>query len=204
MAVRPVYEAIEDRYLVAASLAGRTEAYDELVRRYHGAIVLLAWRTVGSRETAHDVAQEVFLTAFQQLAQLRDPGQFGAWIRVIAQNRSRRVQSREDRSRPFDTAQLNVLLDSVACDCAVHPAEALLHQERDSAIRNLVGALTPGVQIVLQLYYSEQWSVARIAEFLSLTTTTVKWRLHSGRKRIARDLATLLSEDAAHGGQLSK
>lgn len=58
MPARPRYEVIEDRYLVAASVAGRTEAYDELVRRYRGAVILLAWKTLGSREAAQDVVQE--------------------------------------------------------------------------------------------------------------------------------------------------
>src|SRR5437763_12298233 len=96
----PRYEVIEDRYLVAAALAGRLEAYDELVRRYQGAVILLAWKTLGSREAAQDVAQEAFVAAFQQLDRLKDPRHFGPWIRVIAQNRAKRLSRKECRSRP--------------------------------------------------------------------------------------------------------
>lgn len=203
MQARPRYEAIQDRYLVAASLAGRLDAYDELVRRYRGAVILLAWKTLGSREAAQDIAQEVFVVAFQQLNQLKDAGQFGPWIRVIATNRARRLCRRESRSQPVEDEQLDALITTHAREQIANPEEALLRKERDLAIRGLVAALPPGVQMVLELYYSEQWSVAQIAEFLSLTKTTVKWRLHAGRKQVANALTDMMVDaDPSEAGRI--
>ena len=198
---RPGYAVIEDRYLVAAALAGSAEAYDELVRRYRGAVILMAWKTLGSREAAQDVAQEAFLAAFQQLRQLKDPRHFGPWLRIIAHNGAQRLSRKESRSQPVAGEQMDLLLSTHACDRIGNPVESLLKKERDSAIRGLVAALPEGVQIVLQLYYTEQWSVAQIAEFLSVTKTTVKWRLHSGRKHVSRELSAMVSDE--DGGRTS-
>lgn len=195
MSSRPGVAVIEDRYLVAASLAGRTDAYDELVRRYRGAVILLAWKTLGSREAAQDVAQDAFVAAFQQLGSLKDPRHFGPWIRVIAHNHAKRLSRKEGRTRPVADEQMDLLLTTHDCERIGDPVESLLKKERQGAIRGLVAALPEGVQDVIQLYYSEQWSVAQIAEFLSLTKTTVKWRLHSGRKHIMRELCAASAGD---------
>ncbi len=194
MPARPDYGIIEDRYLVAASSAGSAEAYDELVRRYRGAVILLAWRTLGSREAAQEVAQEAVLSAFLQLGSLKDARHFGPWIRTIAHNRAKRLCRQERRSQPVAGEQMDLLLNTHACEHVVNPVETLLKKERDTAIRGLVAALPEGVQMVLQLYYSEQWSVAQISEFLSVSQTTVKWRLHSGRKRVSARLSEMMAE----------
>jgi RNA polymerase sigma-70 factor (ECF subfamily) len=193
----PRYEVIEDRYLVAAALSGSLEAYDELVRRYRGALILQARRSVASHEAAQDVAQEAFLIGFQRLSQLKDARQYGPWIRVIATHLARAVAQRESRTRPVEGEQMDRLLMAHASEQISDPENALLKKERDSAIRGLMGSLPEGVQIVLQLYYREQWSVTQIAEFLSLTRTTVKWRLHAGRKKIGDTLAAMTGDGPA-------
>jgi RNA polymerase sigma-70 factor, ECF subfamily len=198
MPARPSYAVIEDRYLVAAALAGKPDAYDELVRRYRGAVILLAMRSLGSREAAQDVAQEAFIIGFQQLPQLKDPRRFGPWIRTIAHNRAKRLGKLESRSLPVEDGRMD-LVRADNLDPTCNPVEAVLKKERDTAIRGLVASLPPGTQMALQLYYAEQWSVTQIAEFLSLTKTTVKWRLHAGRKQLARALAEAIDRDAPTG-----
>lgn len=190
--VRQRYEVIEDSQLVAATLAGSREAYDELVRRYRGAVILVARKTLGSGDAAHDAAQEAFVTAFQKLKQLKDPARFGPWLCTIVRNGARRAVRREAASSPVDGEQMDRLLSTHCHELIANPEAEVLKRERDSAIRSLMSGLPSGVQMVVQLYYGEQWEVARIAEFLSLTRTTVKWRLHSGRKQIARQLLAML------------
>lgn len=189
--MRTAYGIIEDSALVAASLSGSREAYDELVRRYRGAVILVAWRSLGSREAAQDAAQEAFLTAFQQLGQLKDPSRFGPWLCTIARNGARRA-SRRDSGRVYvDDEQMDRVLATHCHEFIGNPLEQVLKSERDGAIRALIAGLPESTQMVVQLYYGEQWEVARIAEFLALTRTTVKWRLHAGRKQIARALEAM-------------
>lgn len=189
------YDAIEDRYLVAASLAGRKEAYDELVRRYRGAAILAAKAVLGSNEAAQDVAQEALLTGYRQLQQLKDPAHFGAWLRMIVRNLARRARQRESRTKPVDGEQMDSLIMTHDAGRVVNPAAEYLKKERDAGIRELLAGLPPGMQRVLELYYCEQWDVNQIAAFLSLTRTTVKWRLHAGRKQISRQLGEMLSDE---------
>src|SRR5437868_3246931 len=107
---RHSYGIIEDGLLVAAAMAGSREAYDELVRRYRGAVILVCWKTLGSRDAAQDAAQEAFVTAFQQLRQLKDPARYGPWICTIARNGARRAVRRSSSHCSVDGEEMDRLL----------------------------------------------------------------------------------------------
>jgi len=73
-----------DELLVAAIRAGDRTAEEQLYRRHAAAILSLATRLLHSRHDAMDVLQDTFVTAFEDLADLREPAAFGAWTRRIA------------------------------------------------------------------------------------------------------------------------
>ncbi|MBH0203492.1 MAG: hypothetical protein HP496_14635 [Nitrospira sp.] len=58
----------EDAQLVVRSLKQDHEAFGQLIDRHAPAIVNLAYRMVGNRAEAEDLAQEAFLTAFKALS----------------------------------------------------------------------------------------------------------------------------------------
>ncbi len=194
MAVQRRFQYTSDRDLVEIARLGSLEAYDELVGRFRNAVVMVADQVLGSREAAHDVAQEAFMLAYQALPRLQDPAKFAGWLYAIARNRARRVATRDSRSEVTESSSLERLMTAHYGDQALSPLDELLRAERLAAIRGLVADLSPDIQIVLQLFYYEQWPAARIAEFLALPLTTVKWRLHSGRNRLLSRLAELMEE----------
>lgn len=75
-----------------------------------------------------------------------------------------------------------------------NPLHLLLEQEQRSQIETHLLELPEAQRTVLFLYYYEDWSVEQIGNFLSLPATTVKWRLHSGRKLLSRKLIHLFEE----------
>jgi RNA polymerase sigma factor (sigma-70 family) len=74
----------DDPALVAATLAGRTEAFGTLVERYDRAVYNLALRTLRDAEEAKDATQEAFFKAFRSLATFRPTAKFSTWIFAIA------------------------------------------------------------------------------------------------------------------------
>lgn len=66
--------------------AGR-QAASRLLDRYRPRVLAWCWRTVGDREAALDLAQEVLLSAWRRLPQYREDDRFGAWLFTIARNR---------------------------------------------------------------------------------------------------------------------
>jgi RNA polymerase sigma-70 factor (ECF subfamily) len=67
-------------------VAGRAAAGD-LLARYRRRVLVWCWRLMGDRETALDLAQDVLLSAYQNLGTYREQSRFGAWIFMIARNR---------------------------------------------------------------------------------------------------------------------
>lgn len=70
--------------LVERACRGERAAEEQLYRAHAPRVLQLATRLLGSEEEALDVMQDTFVTAFEDLRQLRDPGAFGAWTRQVA------------------------------------------------------------------------------------------------------------------------
>src|SRR5260370_32714842 len=73
-----------DAELVRQALAGRAEAYADLVRRWAGRITALCHAKVGRADVADDLAQETLLRGFRALRSLSAPDKFGPWMCGIA------------------------------------------------------------------------------------------------------------------------
>jgi len=88
-----------DAECVRAVQAGQRERFEELVVRYQNAVFAISLGYTRNRARAEDLAQEVFVAAFTNLHQLREPGRFLPWLLQIARNRSFR-ETRRAGSRP--------------------------------------------------------------------------------------------------------
>jgi RNA polymerase sigma-70 factor (ECF subfamily) len=181
MAAAKIMTAECELELVMAALLGDLDAFDALVRRFRGAIIIVAEETLGCRDQAEDVAQEVFLLAFKALPQLQDPAKFSSWLYAIARHRARRVAMQASRIRPTEASILDRLILSSSREIAVHPVDECIHRAERAYVPEVMAILSPDYRLPLRLRYYEEWSIAQISEFLMLSETTVKWRLHKGR-----------------------
>ena len=94
--------ANNDTELVSASLSGNREAFGQIVLRYQSLICSLAYSATGSLTASEDLAQETFVTAWKQLAALREREKLRGWLCGIARNlinNSLRRQGREPSHR---------------------------------------------------------------------------------------------------------
>src|SRR5215470_14292563 len=107
--------------LVRAAQDGDKEAFGQVVRRFQDMAYASAYATVGDAGLAQDIAQESFLDAYLNLAQLRDPAAFPGWFRRIIIGHS----NRQRRSQPAT----NVPLDDVGSLYTHLPDPALTLEE---------------------------------------------------------------------------
>ncbi len=180
--------------LVMAALLGDLQAFDALVRRFRGAVIIVAQEMSSCREQAEDVAQEVFLLAFKALPQLHDPSKFSSWLYAIARHRARRVSMQTSRARPTEANGLDRLILANSSEIGVHPVEECVRRAERAFVPELLAELDPEYRIPLRLRYYEEWPVQQIGEFLMLPATTVKWRLHKGRLLMRRLLLARQNE----------
>lgn len=177
-------QQLSDEDLAIRAMRGNLQAYTVLMVRYRGAVLLIAEEVLGSRASAEDVAQGVFLVVFQSLPRLREPQRFASWLYAITRFRARRAFHQIKRYTPLDIDSLRDLTDSEESQ----PEKSLLKAERSSEIWGAVERLKSEWRTVFLLRYQEEWSILQIAGFLALSTTTVNWRLHQARKCLLQQL----------------
>ena len=175
-----------DAELVVAALAGNTQAFDVLVTRYRRAMLTIAQQIVRNPTDAEDVVQDAFLRAFEALPQLTDLNRFGAWLHSITRNRALRYYKNAGRYQPQEDMEpyLNRGTDTSAAD----PAHIVERELTQQAIRDAIQELPTDYQAVIELYYWAEMPQKRMAEFLSLPLTTVKWRLHKAKELLKTTL----------------
>ena len=177
-----------DEELVRLALDGNMRAYNTLVYRFRGAVVLVAEQIVHSHEVAEDVAQEVFLVAAKSLPRLRDPKRFASWLYAITRYRAHRARKQAQRTLPMEPELLHVVVAQLSAQEAAHPEKALLLGEYRNELTAALATLKPELRLVLLLRYKEAWPVARICEFFALPLTTIQGRLHQARKQLKQQL----------------
>ena len=171
-----------DAELVVVALAGNTQGFDVLVNRYRRAMLTVAQQIVRNAADAEDVVQDAFLRAFEALPQLTDLNRFGAWLHSITRNRALRYYKNASRYQPQEDMEpyLNTVSDTSATD----PAQIVESELTQQGIRDAIQSLPPDYQAVIELYYWAEMPQQRMAEFLSLPLTTVKWRLRKAKESL--------------------
>ena len=165
-----------DEVLVIAAILGNLEAFEELVVRYRPAVVRLA-RTIVGVDHAEDVAQDSLLLAFKALPGIEEPRKFPAWLSAITRHRALRFSKSE-------TAQMKkrVPLDEALLENIEALAKPLAEKERDEEMIEALESLPSDYAMPLRLRFLDEMPLNRIAAFMGIPLSTVKWRIHHGKK----------------------
>jgi RNA polymerase sigma-70 factor (ECF subfamily) len=177
-----------DEVLVLGAILGDLEAFEQLVVRYRPAVVRLA-RTIVSGDDAEDVAQESLLLAFKALPSIDEPRRFAAWLSAITRHRALRFSKSEDkhvRKRvPLDEAlieKIEALARPLSTKGGVGGVQRFDARERDEEMLAALDSLPADYAMPLRLHFLDDMPLKRIAGFMSLPLSTVKWRIHHGKK----------------------
>src|ERR1700759_5286667 len=111
-----------DEELVARSVGGDADSFNELILRWERPIYALAYRTIGREEDARDVCQETFLRAFRALPAFRGQAKFSSWLYPIGLNFCCDWIRRERRA---PIAQAPEGVDLMALAAAAEPSESI-------------------------------------------------------------------------------
>src|SRR6185312_4509213 len=84
--VRELLRSQDDSAVVEAFLGGEERAFEELVERYQLRLLNFVYRTIGDREKAEDLVQEVFIRVYRHLHRFDRGKKFSTWVYTIASN----------------------------------------------------------------------------------------------------------------------
>jgi RNA polymerase sigma-70 factor, ECF subfamily len=171
-----------DELLVMAAILGNLEAFEQLVVRYRPAVVRLA-RTIVGVDDAEDVAQESLLLAFKALPSIEEPRKFAAWLSAITRHRALRFSKTE-----IAHSSQRVPLDEALLEKIEALTKPLVEKERDEAMFTAIDSLAPDYAMPLKLRFLDEMPLNRIAAFMGVPLSTVKWRIHHGKKMLRAKL----------------
>src|SRR5262245_1557761 len=97
---------LDDRALVAASIAGRREAFDVIVERHRRAVYQVCYRFVNNHEDASDLAQDAFVRAWKGLKNFKGESALSTWLYRIAVNVClNRVSAKTAITEPIESTE---------------------------------------------------------------------------------------------------
>jgi RNA polymerase sigma-70 factor (ECF subfamily) len=178
-----------DEELVAKSMSGDADSFNQLVLRWERPIYALAYRVIGRDEDARDVVQETFLRAFRALPGFKGQAKFSSWLYRIALNLCRDWIRRRKRTPVVDTPEGVDIIELAAEQGPVESIEDLV------ARREMSRVVAEGMQqlpeeqrtaIVLKEYHGLTFQ--EIAELQGCPLSTVKTRLYQGLSVLRRHL----------------
>jgi RNA polymerase sigma-70 factor, ECF subfamily len=143
---------------------GNAAAFEALVRQHQASVFSIAYRMLGRRDAAEDLAQDVFLQLYRRLDSIETLQHLGFWLRRVAANLAIDWLRRPAHSatQALDT-EAELAAPEVECDPLM-----------TRALARLLGELAPAARAVMVLRYQEDLEVAEIATALDMPVNTVK------------------------------
>ena len=179
-----------DEELVARTIGGDADSFNELIHRWERPIYALAYRQIGREEDARDVCQDTFLRAYRALHGFRGQAKFSSWLYRIALNLCRDWMRRERRTPVVQAPEDMDLMDLAA---AREPSESIEDRvgrhDLTRAVERAMALLPEEQRTAIVLKEYQGLTFQEIADLLGCPLSTVKTRLYQGLTVLRRELA---------------
>jgi RNA polymerase sigma-70 factor (ECF subfamily) len=185
----PALQKLADEEVVERVLAGETELFEILMRRYNQRLYRVARAILVDDGEAEDVMQDAYVRAYAHLGQFAGRSRFATWLTRIAVHealararRGRRLVQIDDLS-PRKEAAMNLLSSAER-----GPEQQAIQRDLQSVMEAAIAALPDSFRSVLMLRDVEGLSTAEAAECLGISEALVKTRLHRARAALRREM----------------
>jgi RNA polymerase sigma-70 factor, ECF subfamily len=172
---------LADEKLISFVGQGDAEAFTTLYDRHSHAAFSLAYRVMGERQAAEDVAQDAFLKLWCSATSYRpERGSVRTWILSIVHNRGiDQIRSQASRRRTQDKIEAS----APRSQPSEAFAETLKNSQRDQ-VREALDTLPPEQLKILELAYFSGYTHLQISELVDVPLGTIKGRMRLGLKKM--------------------
>lgn len=179
-------QRIQEHLWVLQAQDRSQDAFRNLVVLYERRIYYYIRRLLEGDDSADDVIQEVWLTAFRRIGSLRAPEAFRVWLYKIAHDRAVTFIRRQRRV-------VDVHHDYVENHEECDPCDETELLEQAEFVHHALDQISPAHREVITLRFLEDLSLEEIAKIIGCTAGTAKSRLHYGKLALRRKM-----EDMCH------
>jgi|TARA_B100001142_G_scaffold63077_1_gene62309 RNA polymerase sigma-70 factor (ECF subfamily) len=174
-------EDVSNSELVKKSQLGDKSAFEELVKRHQELVFSLSFKLTGNRELANDVAQEAFIRAWKAIGKFRGDSTFGTWIYRITVNTAwtLRKKAKKHYSLNIEDTQEPVVVDEKK-----DPELVAINSDLSLVLRKALNQIPLEQRIIVELKNIEGRSHKEIADYLDISVTAAKVRLHRAHQKL--------------------
>lgn len=178
-------EVPDDECLARRAAGGDGVAFETLIARHYDRIHHMAWRWLGRRDGAEDVAQTVCIKLGEAIRGFRGEAAFATWLYRVTYNAT---IDHIRQSQRLEATAPSILM--ALADRNLPPAPAADDGLEGEALWTAVRALPDQQRDAVLLVYAEDMSHAEAAQIMGCAEKTVSWHLHAARKRLKAHLET--------------
>ena len=174
-------EEVSNSELVKKSQLGDKSAFEELVKRHQDLVFSLSFKLTGNRELANDVAQESFIRAWKAIEKFRGDSTFGTWIYRITVNTAwtLRKKAKKHYSLNIEDTQEPFVIDEKK-----DPELVAINSDLSVVLRKALNQIPLEQRIIVELKNIEGRSHKEIADYLDISVTAAKVRLHRAHQKL--------------------
>ena len=165
-----------DGQLVLEYQSGNSEALAHLVKRWHKLFCEKAYWIVKDADLAKDIAQDSWKTIIDKMKDLKDPNSFGGWALRIVYTKALNSINVNKRKQEH--------LKAYSYEQEVINIETGDNSELKKLLFESITKLPEHQQLVIRLFYKEDYSLKEITEILNISIGTAKSRLFHAREKL--------------------
>jgi RNA polymerase sigma-70 factor (ECF subfamily) len=175
--------------LVLRAQSGDRAAFGELFERFQGHVFAIALRRLGEFNEAQELCQDVFVQAMLKMNQLREPDCFAGWLRSITHRMAINRLVRRPRDLPTDQEAL----EAACVENGMDPLSFVIAHENQDRLREGLDRLRDLDRATLVAFYLQGQSLLEMSDEFDAPLGTIKRRLHVARKRLAKEMDSLVA-----------
>jgi RNA polymerase sigma-70 factor (ECF subfamily) len=175
---------VEDKEIVQKILAGDTEQYAEIVKRYQQIVANLTYKLCGTRLEIEEVTQQVFVELYMALPRFRFDSKLSSFIYRITVNTVCKMLGKSKRY--VSTDEYETRPDEPSSDR--NAEQEIIHREQLEQLRTAIGHLKDEQRTALVLYTFEDFSYQQIAEVMGCTLAKVESLIFRAKKNLAKEV----------------
>ena len=168
-------DEISNAELVRKSQFGDKAAFEQLVIRHQELVFSLAYKLTGNREMANDVAQEAFIRAWKAIEKFRGDSTFSTWIYRITVNTAWTLRK---KAKKHNTLNIDDTYEPIVIDEKKDPELVAINSDLSSVLINALDKIPIEQRSIVELKNIEGRSHKEIADYLDISVTAAKVRLH--------------------------
>lgn len=182
----------DDAYYIRQVLNGDNSAYRGLVEKHQDLVFTIVNRIITRSEEAEEVAQDVFVKAYEKLADFKAESKFSTWLYRIAYN----TAVSHTRKKKIDFLAMDE--DKIENHGEVETKQEIMGltlEEQSRLLQQALGGLPRTDNLIISLFYYHGKELEEISEIVGLTKNNVKVKLFRIRKKLLKEMSVLLDKN---------